>query len=59
MKKPERFVWRVKNSADGILKYFFLFSPENEFWHFMQIVSSGDNLHKLSKPIFYKKKKKK
>ena len=37
---------------------FFLFFPEKRHWHFMQIVFSGDNLHKVSKPIFWKKKKK-
>ena len=31
----------------------FLFCPENRFWHFMQIVSLGDNLHKIPKPIFW------
>ena len=33
-------------------KIFFLFFPEKRFWQFMQIVSSGDNLHKFSNPIF-------
>ena len=27
-------------------------------WHFMQIVSSRDNLHELLKPIFWEKNKK-
>ena len=31
---------------------FFLFFLENRIWHFMQIVSLGDNLHKVSNPIF-------
>ena len=35
---------------------FFLFFPESIFWHFMQIVSSGDNLHEMSKSIFWDKK---
>ena len=30
---------------------FFLFFPENGVWHFMQIVSLGDNLCETSKPI--------
>ena len=30
----------------------FLFYPENWLWHFMQIVSIGDNLHEMSKPFF-------
>ena len=33
---------------------FFLFSPER-IWHFLQIVSIRDNLHELSKPIFWDK----
>ena len=33
------------------------FLKENRLWHFMQIVSHGDNLHKMPKPIFSKKKK--
>ena len=28
----------------------FLFLPENRIRHFMQIVSIGDNLHKMSYP---------
>ena len=44
-----------KNSADDILKYFFLFFLENRIWHFMQIVSQGDNLHEVSDPIFLEK----
>ena len=36
-----------------------LFSPENRLWHFMQIVSEGDNLHEVSMPIFWEKWKKK
>ena len=36
-----------------------LFFPEHRFRHFMQIVSNGDHLHKMSTPISEKKKKKK
>ena len=36
----------------------FLVFPENKIWHFMQIVS-GNNLHELSNPVFWKKKKEK
>ena len=25
-------------------------------WHFMQIVSNGDNLHEMSNPVFLEKK---
>ena len=28
---------------------------ENMFWHFMQIVSLGDSLHEMSKPVFFEK----
>ena len=37
------------------IEIFFLFSPENRIWHFMQIVSTGDNLHEMSYPVFWKK----
>ena len=37
------------------LKIFFLFFPENRFWHYMQTVSYGDNLHVMSKPVFWEK----
>ena len=43
-------------SADRKL-IFFLFFPENRIWHFMQIVSSGDNLHAMSNPVFWENKK--
>ena len=46
---PKRLALWVKFSADDILKYFFLFFPENMFRHFLQIVSSGDNLHEMLK----------
>ena len=45
----------IKFSADNISKEFFLFFPENRFWHFMQIVSNGDNLHEISNPVFWEK----
>ena len=34
----------------------FLFFQENRIRHFMQIVSIGDNLHEMSKPVFWGKK---
>ena len=43
------------NSADDILM---IFSPENRIWHFMQIISLGDNLHVMSKPVFWEKQEK-
>ena len=36
---------------------FFLYIPENSFWHFMQIVSIGDNLHEISNPVSRENKK--
>ena len=30
----------------------FLLFLENRIWHFMQIVSLGDNLHEVSNPTF-------
>ena len=35
--------------------YFFLFFPENRIWHFMEIVSIGDNLHEKPNPVFCEK----
>ena len=35
----------------------YLFFPENRIWYFMQMVSIGDNLHKLSKLVFWENKK--
>ena len=35
----------------------FLTFPENKIWHFMQIVSTGDNLHEMSIPVSWKKRK--
>ena len=43
------------NSADNKLEFVFLFSPENRIWHFMQIVSNGDNLHEMSNPVLWEK----
>ena len=40
------------NSADDKLMIFFLFFLANRIWHFMQIVSLGDNLHEVLNPIF-------
>ena len=35
----------------------FIFFPEIRIWYYMQAVSSGDNLHEMSKPVFCEKKK--
>ena len=32
---------------------FVSFAQKKVFWHFMQIVSYGANLHEMSKPIFW------
>ena len=45
----------MANSADDKLVVFFLFFPENRIWYFMQIVSPGDILHEMSKPVFWEK----
>ena len=37
------------------IEIFFLYFTENSFSHFMQIVSTGDNLHEMSNPIFWEK----
>ena len=44
-----------KFSADNILKYFSYFFPENRIWHFIQIISNGENLHEISNPVFWEK----
>ena len=36
-------------------KILVLFFQENSLWHFMQIVSSRDNLHEISEPVFMEK----
>ena len=46
-----------KNLVEDILKHFSFFSQENRLWHFMQIVSRGDNLHEILKPVFWRKNK--
>ena len=51
-----------RREIDYISFYFFqkkkhdlTFFPENKIWHFMQILSNGDNLHEMSTPVFWKK----
>ena len=45
-----------KNCGTQYIEIFFLiFFSENIFGHFVQIVSLEDNLHEISKPIFWKK----
>ena len=45
------------NSTDNTLRIVFLFFLENRIWHFMQIVSTGDNLHEMSNLFYWKNKK--
>ena len=49
------FISLWANSADDNLVIVFLFCPEKMIWHFMQIVSNGDNLHETSNPVFREK----
>ena len=44
-----------ENSADDKLITFFVFVLENMIWHFMQIDSLEDNLHKMSNSTFQEK----
>ena len=44
-----------KNFSRWHFEIFFLCLPENRLWHSMQIVSFGDNLHELSRSIFWGK----
>ena len=41
----------ICNGAPSTCSSFFLIFPENMFSHFMQIVSTGDNLHEMSNPL--------
>ena len=49
------FATLLANAADDKMVIFFLFFSENKIWHFIQIVSIGDNLHEMSKPVFWEK----
>ena len=49
------FTTLMANSADSKFVIFFLFFQENRTWHFMQIISNGDNLHEMSNPVFSEK----
>ena len=56
--RPLTFTSLCANSADNKLTTFFLIFLENRMLHFMQIVSTGDNLHEMSKLFSGKNKKK-
>ena len=45
-------------SADNIFDDTFLVFPANRIWHFMQSVSSWDNVHEMSNPVTWEKNKK-
>ena len=56
--EPLTFTTLWTDSADDKLILLFLLFPEKRLWHFMQIVSKGskgDNLHEMSKSIFWEK----
>ena len=36
------------------IEIFFLVFPGNRFWYFTQMVSKGDQLHEMPKPVFWK-----
>ena len=42
------------STDDRLMTFFILFSG-NRFWHFMQILSIGDNVHEMSNPVFWEK----
>ena len=49
----------VKFEADDIMKYFSYIFSENMIWHFIQIVSIGDNLYEMTNLVSWEKKNKK
>ena len=49
----------VDSADDKWNRYLVLLFPENKVWHFMQIVSSGDNLQEISTLICREKKESK
>ena len=48
-----------KFSADRLIEIFLLIFLRKQVQHFMQIVSSGDNLHEMADPVFWEKTNKK
>ena len=51
------FTTHWTNSADDKLVIFFFIFSQKTIWHFMQIVSIGDNLHEMSNSLFSGKNK--
>ena len=45
-------LWLIQQTTNW---HFIILSPRNRAWYFMQIVSFGDDLHKMSKPVFWGK----
>ena len=52
------FLGVIQQMTNWWLMIFFIFFPENRTWHFMQIVSTGDNLHEMSHRVSWEKKEK-
>ena len=50
-------LWYYRKHFSRHLKYFYFF-PESRLWHFMQIVSVGDNLHECQSLFSGKNRKK-
>ena len=57
MKKTLTLSTRGKIFSRRYFETFSLFFPRNTIRHFMQIVSNGDNLQEMSKPLFWENKK--
>ena len=53
------FLWRNKKQITALSpstypeQFLCMFYFQNKIWHFMQIVSNEDDLHEVSKPIFW------
>ena len=48
-------IWYSGEHYRAIMALLFLFFPENRIGHFKQIVSTGENLHEMSNPVFGEK----
>ena len=53
--KTLTFATLWENSAVDKVMTFLLFFAESRIWHFMPVLSLGDNLHEVSDPIFEEK----
>ena len=56
LEKRKDIVLNLYHSMDRFrrqqIDYIFLCFPENRIRYFIQIISIGDNLHEMSKPVF-------